>query len=155
MVHYGASMSLRAAALHRLADWVPSDTTRAKVYRASGITMGEDVFIGEGVLLDKLYPASVVIGDRVAIGARCIITAHQTTVTAKSLSGLYPDRQFTTVIENDCWLMPGVVVTPGVTIGHHCVIATGVVVHKDVPPYSVVVGGGFRIVKTLDPDELV
>ena len=48
-------------------------------------------------------------------------------------------------------IMPGVIVTPGVTIGHHSVIATGAVVHKDVPPYSLVVGGGFRIAKTLSP----
>jgi acetyltransferase-like isoleucine patch superfamily enzyme len=116
--------------------------------------MGKDVFIGEGVLLDKLYPANVVIGDRVAIGARCIITAHQTTVTARGLSRQYPDKAFTTTIEHDCWLMPGVIVTPGVTIGHHSVIATGVVVHKDVAPYSVVVGGGFRVARTLNPDEV-
>lgn len=146
-------MSLRAALLHRLADWVPSDEARASVYRKSGLTMGRDVFIGEGVLFDKLYPQNVVIGDRVAIGARCIITAHQTTVTAKDLSRLYPDKQFTTTIEHDCWLMPGVTITPGVTVGHHSVLATGVVVHKDVPPYSVVVGPGFRIAKTLSEED--
>ena len=80
-------MSLRAALLHRAADWVPSDAARARVYRASGLSMGRDVFVGEGVLFDKLFPQNVVIGDRVAIGARCIITAHQTTVTARDLSG--------------------------------------------------------------------
>jgi acetyltransferase-like isoleucine patch superfamily enzyme len=41
-----------------------------------------------------------------------------------------------------------------VTIGHHSVLATGAVIHKDVPPYSLVVGGGFRIAKALDPAEL-
>jgi acetyltransferase-like isoleucine patch superfamily enzyme len=147
-------MSLRTAILHRVADWVPSDSARARVYRASGLTMGSDVFIGEGVLFDKLFPAEIVIGDRVAIGARCIITAHQTTVTARDLSVLYPDKHFTTTIEHDCWLMPGVTITPGVTIGHHSVIATGVVVHKDVPPYSVVVGPGFRVAKTLNEADL-
>lgn len=146
-------MSLRTAILHRLADWVPSDSVRASVYRASGLTMGRDVFVGEGVLFDKLFPANVVIGDRVAIGARCVITAHQTTVTAKDLAVLYPDKEFTTTIEHDCWLMPGVTITPGVTIGHHSVIATGVVVHKDVPAYSVVVGPGFRVAKTLSQSD--
>ncbi|WP_191907962.1 acyltransferase [Nocardioides cynanchi] len=147
-------MSFRAAILHRIADWVPSDEARSKVYRASGLTMGKDVFIGEGCLFDKLVPGNVVIGDRVAIGARSVITAHQTTVTARDLSVLYPDKEFTTTIEHDCWLMPGVTITPGVTVGHHSVIATGVVVHKDVPPYSVVVGPGFRIAKTLSPEDL-
>jgi acetyltransferase-like isoleucine patch superfamily enzyme len=147
-------MSLRAALLHRAVDWVPSDAAHTRVYRASGLSMGRDVFVGEGVLFDKLFPQNVVIGDRVAIGARCIITAHQTTVTARDLSVLYPDKQFTTTIEHDCWLMPGVTVTPGVTIGHRSVITTGVVVHKDVAPYSVVVGPGFRVAKTLRPEDL-
>ena len=105
-------------------------------------------------MFDKLYPGNIVVGDRVAIGARCIITAHQTTVTAVDLAHLYPDKTFVTTIEHDCWLMPGVTITPGVTIGHHSVLATGVVVHKDVPPYSVVVGPGFRIAKTMEPEDL-
>lgn len=147
-------MSLRAALLQRAADWVPGVETRAKVYRASGVRLGSEVFVGEGVLFDKLYPQNIVIGDRVAIGARCIITAHQTTVTAAALGRLYPDKEFLTSIEHDSWLMPGVIITPGVTIGHHSVIATGAVVHKDVPPYSIVVGPGFRVAKTMDPEDL-
>lgn len=144
-------MSLKTALIQRLANLIPSDPLRTKAYRASGIVIGEDVFIGEGVLFDKLNPDCIEIGDRVAIGARCIITAHQTVVTQTDLRQLYPDKQFRTVIEHDVWLMPGVIVTPGVTVGHHSVLATGAVVHKDVPPYSLVVGGGSRIAKTLSP----
>jgi acetyltransferase-like isoleucine patch superfamily enzyme len=144
-------MSLKTALIQRAANLIPSDSLRTKAFRASGIQIGEDVFIGDGVLFDKLNPDCIVLGDRVAIGARCIITAHQTVVTQTDLRQLYPDKQFRTVIEHDVWLMPGVIVTPGVTIGHHSVIATGAVVHKDVPPYSLVVGGGFRVAKTLSP----
>lgn len=146
-------MSLKTALIQRAANLIPSDPLRTKAYRASGVKIGDDVFIGEGVLFDKLNPDRIVLGDRVAIGARCIITAHQTVVTQTDLRQLYPDKQFTTVIEHDVWLMPGVIVTPGVTIGHHSVIATGAVVHKDVPPYSVVVGAGFRVAKTMSPDD--
>lgn len=146
-------MSLKTALIQRLANLIPSDPLRTKAYRASGVVIGEDVFIGEGVLFDKLNPDCIVIGDRVAIGARCIITAHQTVVTQTDLRQLYPDKQFRTEIEHDVWLMPGVIVTPGVTIGHHSVIATGAVVHKSVPPYSLVVGGGFRVAKTLSPED--
>jgi acetyltransferase-like isoleucine patch superfamily enzyme len=146
-------VSFKAALLQRFANWVPSDALRTRVYRASGLVIGEDVFIGESVLFDKLNPDRIVIGDRVAIGAMCIITAHQTVVTDSDLRQLYPDKQFTTTIEHDCWLMPNVIVTPGVTVGHHSVLATGSVIHKDVPPYSLVVGGGFRIAKTLSPED--
>jgi acetyltransferase-like isoleucine patch superfamily enzyme len=146
-------MSLKTALIQRAANLIPGDQLRTKAYRASGLQIGEDVFIGDGVLFDKLNPDCIVLGDRVAIGARCIITAHQTVVTQTDLRQLYPDKQFRTVIEHDTWLMPGVIVTPGVTIGHHSVIATGAVVHKDVPPYSLVVGAGFRVAKTLSLDD--
>ena len=145
-------MSLKAALWQKAANLCPSDSLRTSLYRRSGVTLGEDVFIGEDVLFDKLNPGLITIGDRSAIGARCIITAHQTIPTGTDLRRLYPDKAMPTVIEHDVWLMPGVIVVPGVTIGHHSVIATGAVVHKDVPPYSVVVGGGHRIVKSLEPD---
>jgi acetyltransferase-like isoleucine patch superfamily enzyme len=140
--------------LQKLANITPSDRVRTALYRASGLKIGRDVFIGEGVLFDKLHPEYIEIGDRTAIGARTIITAHQIIPTPTILRKPYPEEYKRTVIENDVWIMPGVIITPGVTIGHHSVLATGAVIHKDVPPYSLVVGGGFRIAKALNPAEL-
>ena len=137
--------------LHRLANLVPFDGVRSSIYRASGVRLGSGVFVGEGVLFDRLHPEFIEIGDRTAIGARTIITAHQIIPTTTNLRALYPEQYKRTVVENDVWIMPGVIITPGVTVGHHSVIATGAVVHKDVPPYSLVVGGGFRVAKQLDP----
>ena len=109
-------MSLRATLLHRAANWIPGTELRSKVYRASGLNLGKDVFIGEEVLFDRLFPQNIFIGDRSAIGARCIITAHQTVATGMDMGQLYPDKEFRTVIEQDTWLMPGVTITPGVTM---------------------------------------
>lgn len=138
--------------LQRLANMIPADGLRTSLYRASGVRIGKDVFIGEGVLFDKLHPEYIEIGDHTAIGARTIITAHQIIPTQTDLRTLYPEEYKRTVVEHDVWIMPGVIITPGVTIGHHSVLATGAVIHKDVPPYSLVVGGGFRVAKQLDPD---
>lgn len=141
--------------LQRAANLMPSDRLRTQMYRASGLKIGTGVFIGEGVLFDKLHPEFIEIGDRTAIGARAIITAHQIIPTATDLKTLYPETYKRTVIEHDVWIMPGVIITPGVTVGHHSVLATGAVIHKDVPPYSLVVGAGFRIAKQLDPASFV
>lgn len=138
--------------LQRLANLCPWDGLRSDLYRLSGIKVGKGVFIGEGVLFDKLHASSIEIGDRTAIGARTIITAHQTIPTATDLRLLYPDDVKRTVIEHDVWIMPGAIIVPGVRIGHHSVLATGAVIHKDVPPFSLVVGGGFRVAKTLSPE---
>jgi acetyltransferase-like isoleucine patch superfamily enzyme len=139
--------------LQKLANLIPSDGLRSQLYRMSGVRLGRDVFVGEGVLFDKLHPEYIEIGDRTAIGARTIITAHQIIPTSTNLKALYPERYQKTTVEHDVWIMPGVIITPGVTVGHHSVLATGAVIHKDVPPYSLVVGGGFRIAKQFDPAE--
>jgi acetyltransferase-like isoleucine patch superfamily enzyme len=136
--------------LQRFANLVPFDGLRTDIYRASGVKIGKGVFVGEGVLFDKLHPEYIEIGDRTAIGARTIITAHQLIPTETDLRTLYPEEYKRTVIEHDVWIMPGVIITPGVTIGHHSVLATGAVIHKDVAPFSLVVGGGFRVAKQLD-----
>ncbi len=54
------------------------------------------------------------------------------------------------VIEDECWLGANVVVTAGVTIGKHSVIAAGAIVTKNVPPFSIAVGNPARIIKQYD-----
>ncbi len=51
------------------------------------------------------------------------------------------------VINDDCWIGANVVVTSGVTIGRHCVIAAGSIVTKNVPPYTVVAGNPAKPIK--------
>lgn len=56
-------------------------------------------------------------------------------------------------INDDCWIGANVVITAGVTIGKHCVIAAGSVVTKDVPNYSIAAGNPARIIKQYDFNE--
>ncbi len=51
------------------------------------------------------------------------------------------------VVEDQVWIGANAVVTAGVTIGKHSIIAAGCVVVKDVPPYSIVGGNPGRILK--------
>lgn len=138
--------------LRGVANLCPSDAARASIYRAYGVQVGRDVFIGADVLFDRLHPEGIRIGDRTAIGTRTIVMAHQLVPTSSVLARLYPYERRETVIESDVWIMPGVIVAPGVRIGHHSVVATGAVVHDDVPPYSLVVGGGYRVARSLEDD---
>ncbi|MDE3143011.1 MAG: acyltransferase [Bacteroidota bacterium] len=54
------------------------------------------------------------------------------------------------VIEDDCWIAANAVITSGVTIGKHSVVAAGAVVTKNIPPYSVVVGNPAKVIKQFD-----
>lgn len=51
------------------------------------------------------------------------------------------------IIEDDCWIGANVVITAGVTIGKHCVIAGGAVVTKSIPPFCVAVGNPAKVIK--------
>lgn len=54
------------------------------------------------------------------------------------------------IVEDECWVGANVVITAGVTIGKHSVVAAGSVVTKNVPSYSVVVGNPARVIKQFD-----
>jgi acetyltransferase-like isoleucine patch superfamily enzyme len=56
------------------------------------------------------------------------------------------------VVEDDCWLGAGVIVTDGVTIGRGSVVAAGSVVTHDVAPYNVVGGAPARFIRSRLPD---
>lgn len=53
------------------------------------------------------------------------------------------------VIEDDIWIGANAVILPGVTIGHHTVIAAGAVVTKNVPAHSLVAGVPANIIKQI------
>jgi maltose O-acetyltransferase len=57
-----------------------------------------------------------------------------------------------TVIGNDVWLGANVIITPGVTIGNHVIVAAGAVVTKDVPDYAIVGGVPAKILKSRKND---
>jgi virginiamycin A acetyltransferase len=100
-------------------------------------------------------------GDRLIIGKYCSIAAdvrfimnggnHPTTwlttfpfpVFGQGWEVAMPDAWPTkgdTVIGNDVWIGYGALIMPGVTVGDGAIIATGSVVTRDVPPYTIVGG---------------
>lgn len=111
------------------------------------------VHIGEDVLLGM---SNVIIGP-VSIGNKVILAQH---VVVSGLNHAYRDphraikdqpiETAPIVIEDDCWLGANVVVTAGVTIGKHCIVAAGSVVTKSIPAYSVAVGNPARVIRTFD-----
>ena len=56
------------------------------------------------------------------------------------------------VVEDEVWIGANVVITAGVRIGRHAVVAGGSVVTKDVPPYTVVGGNPARPLKQYSAD---
>jgi acetyltransferase-like isoleucine patch superfamily enzyme len=113
-----------------------------------------DVFIGNNTLIGI---GNVIIGP-VTIGNNVIFAQH---IVLSGLNHEYRDintpivdQKVTVapiVVEDDCWIAANSVITSGVTIGKHSVVAGGSVVTKDVPPYSVVAGNPAKLIRQYDP----
>ncbi len=112
-----------------------------------------NVIIGDNTLVGM---GNIIIGP-VTIGNNVILAQN---VVASGLNHEYKDpavpirmQDVTTApitIEDDCWIAANVVVTSGVTIGKHSVVAAGSVVTKDIPPYSVAAGNPAKVIKKYD-----
>ncbi len=89
------------------------------------------------------------IGNNVMMGPRVNLLAenHNVERTDVPMKEQGVTRSFIK-IEDDCWLGAGCSVLAGVTIGQGSVVATGAVVTKDVPSYSVVAGVPARVIKS-------
>lgn len=115
-----------------------------------------DLIIGErsrvGIGCTVIGP--VTIGDDVMLAQNIVVsglnhnfedvtrTIHEQGVSSSPI-----------VIENDVWIGANSVITAGVTIGKHSVVAGGSVVTKSIPPYSVWGGTPAKPLKTYDFDK--
>lgn len=118
-----------------------------KVLQIYGLTLGKDVFIGAGVVIDQSFPWLISIGDDVTLTAGTKILSHDA-----SIGGYIGYTKVGKVnIGNHTFIGVNSIILPGVDIGDHCIIGAGSVVTKDVPPYSVVIGNPAKVVcSTLD-----
>jgi acetyltransferase-like isoleucine patch superfamily enzyme len=103
-----------------------------------GIELGERVFVNQGCHFSDL--GGISIGDRTMIGPGVTLTTSGHPVELADRYDFITHAPI--VVEPDVWIGAAATVTPGVTIGHGSVIGAGAVVAKDVPPMTVVTGGG-------------
>lgn len=111
----------------------------------------------------------VIIGDHVRVGISNVIIGPVTignfvimaqNVVLSGLNHAYEDvslpvsmQKCTTapiIVEDEVWIGANAVITAGVKIGKHAVVAGGSVVTKDVLPYTLVGGNPARVLKYYD-----
>lgn len=112
-----------------------------------------DVLVGA---YSRLGIGSVIIGP-VTIGSHVLIAQH---VVISGLNHGYqaidrPIRQqpvtaLPILIADECWIGANAVITAGVQIGKHSIVAAGSIVTKDVPAYTVVGGNPAKVLKRYD-----
>ena len=134
---------------------------RAEVELSEHLSLGRKVEIGSFVKV-KSAGGPLRIGERVNIGTGCFISADKGGVEIGEHSMIGPncsiigndykyDRLDVPVaqqektskgihIGSDVWLGAGCVVTDGVTIGDHCIVAPNSLITKSLAPRSVAMG---------------
>ncbi|GIV32794.1 MAG: acetyltransferase [Chitinophagales bacterium] len=139
--------------------------TRMDVFPFNDFVLGADSTIEDFATINNGV-GHVRIGARTRIGISCVVigpvTIGDDVMLAQNivLSGLnhpYEDiscpisRQKVTtkeiIVKDESWIGANAVITAGVTIGKHVVVAAGSVVTRDVPDYSVVAGNPAKIIK--------
>lgn len=116
-------------------------------------------------------------GDKLIIGKFCMIasgvsfimnganhlseaiSAYPFAVFGHGWEGAMEGRSYPTkgdtVIGNDVWIGHLATIMPGITVGDGAIIATGSVVTKDVPPYTIVGGNPAKEVRKRFSDEQI
>jgi acetyltransferase-like isoleucine patch superfamily enzyme len=114
-----------------------------------------DVLIGDNTLIGigNVLIGPLTIGNNIIIAQYVVMSglnhdyeSVDLPISAQPIS----KRQIT--IDDDCWIGANVVITSGVKIGKHCVIAAGSIVTRDVPPFSIAAGNPARIIKQYNPE---
>jgi len=133
---------------------VPLSSMTVALQRLRGVKIGKEVYIGQGVIFDEVYPREISLGDNVSIGMRSMIFAHSNPTCSKELkSRFYPRVVKPVVIKNGVWIAPGAIILAGVTLGENCVVSAGSVVASSVDPYTVVAGNPARAVRRLENEQ--
>jgi acetyltransferase-like isoleucine patch superfamily enzyme len=111
------------------------------------IRLGPNSCIGNNSLIRSEKGCKVIIGDNVAIADYFRVYTGQRKVDQASYMS---DPEYTygdVIIDSDCWICTGVVITPNVHIGQGSVVGANSVVTHDVEPYSLVGGVPARFIR--------
>jgi acetyltransferase-like isoleucine patch superfamily enzyme len=113
-----------------------------------------DIIIGDRCAITSRVKlvGPVTLGNLVTIGSGAQITGltHNFEDVTRPIKeqGVTPNC---TIVENDVWIGGNSVIIQGLRIGTHSIIASGSVVTKNIPPFSVVAGNPAKVIKQYNP----
>ena len=133
---------------------IPLHIIRFAIYRSLGLTLGKNSVIYG--CCEIRCPKRICIGTDSAIGNRCILDGRSGLRIGNSVNistgawiwtlehdpnaADFGPQGGPVVINDYVWIGGRTIIMPGVTIGRGAVVASGAVVTKDVPEYSIVAG---------------
>ena len=170
-----ASLNLRLSLTRAILSPLPPNVgtrVRVQVMRMAGFRIGRGtmfwgmpIIVGEGDVVSKLnigegcwfnvgcyleLGEEIHIGNDVSFGPEAMIltSTHDTRVGTPARRAV-EISSLPVVIKNGAWLGARSTILPGVTVGEGAIVAAGAVVHRDVPPNTLVAGVPAKVVKNL------
>lgn len=129
----------------QIARYTPLLPVKNWLYRKGlGMRVGEHAAFALMVMPDVFFPERIRIGDNTIIGYNTTILAHEYLIKEYRLGDVN--------IGSHVMIGANSTILPGVDIGDHAVVCAGTLVHKDVPPYTMVGGNPMRIIRESTPD---
>jgi len=136
--NYGFQRLIKKLALSiGKSDIIPG-SLRTKFIKFAGVNFidSSDVFIGENVSFDNIYPHYIYIGKRARITAGTKILTHYLDVKKPPFS-FYTGK---VIIGDNVFIGANSIIVKECTIGNNVVIAAGSIITKDIPN-NWIVGG--------------
>ena len=112
-----------------------------------------DVIIGSNSLigLSNVIIGPVTIGNNVIFAQNIVVSGLNHEYADINIPIRFQDVSKALItIGDDTWIASNVVITAGVNIGKHSVVAAGAVVTKDVPAFTIVAGNPAKAIKKYD-----
>jgi len=107
-------------------------------------SLGQNVFVGSRVVIGNnckiqnnvsIYDL-VTLEDNVFCGPSCVFTNDMNPRAAYPKGGVW----ISTLVKEGASIGANATILCGITLGKHCFIGAGAVIHKDVPDYALMVG---------------
>ncbi|MEO7775002.1 MAG: DapH/DapD/GlmU-related protein [Steroidobacteraceae bacterium] len=122
--------------------------------KGSRLTIGDDVLLNTGVLINADCGGRISIGNKVLLGPNVVIRAAGHRFDDKQQPILTQGHEAGSIdIGDDVWIGANAVILPNVRIGSGCVVGAGSVVTRDLPDHAVAMGVPARVSKIRGSDE--
>ena len=98
-----------------------------------------------------MRPDLITIEDSVSLAGNVTILTHSSpTEPLREILGESMTTIAPVTVKKGAWITINCVILPGVTVGENSIVASGSVVNKDVPSYSIVGGSPAKLIRKID-----
>lgn len=116
------------------------------------ISIGDRTFVNVDAIVLDVAPVTIGVACQIATRVQLLTATHPIDPEPRRIGWEYAEP---ITIEDNVWLGGGVIVCPGVTIGHDTVVGAGAVVTKDLLPGVVAAGVPARVLREIGEQDRI